>query len=226
LHRQILTGSLPSQPTPLPTLMCPSQSRHDDPVAPGTAGFPLSYVVNGGRANANHATKGMNHDYNENGVFVDKGVGPPQRTKAYPNHRIEEISKYDGTSNTIMLSETLNAQSWLVAPAEQHSQILWFPEDPLTFVGFIGLNKDKDVLPAAFDAEVRYGRPASDHPGGFNVAMCGGSIRFIQEIVDYRVYAVMMTSRGDHCCDPAATPPPYTPSWQSPADPNFPGVGP
>lgn len=185
----------------------------------GFEDFPLSYVVNGGRANR----AADNFDWIENGVFVDKGVSPHV---AVAQHSLATVARCDGASNTIMLSENLSAQRWTVAPTEQHSQILWFPEDPSTFAGFVGLNQDGKISSTLFNANIRYARPASNHPGGFNVAMCDGSVHFMSETTDYRVYAVLMTSRGARANDPANTTFSGTdPSWQSPTDPNYPGTG-
>jgi hypothetical protein len=108
---------------------------------------------------------------------------------------MEEIAKYDGTSNTLMMSENPNVGSWLHAAygpsprrvsKEQFSQMLWFPEgyqkpnppDPAYNPAFdaappalaFGLNRSvRDLTKAEFDGEPRYGRPGSYHPGGFNV---------------------------------------------------------
>jgi len=185
----------------------------------GVKDFPLSYVVNGGRANRT----ADNFDWIENGVFVDKGVSPHVGTARYG---LATVARCDGASNTIMMSENLNAQRWTVAPTEQHSQILWFPDDPSTFAGFIGLNQDKEIASSVFNANIRYARPASNHPGGFNVAMCDGSVHFMADTTNYRVYAVLMTSRGAKANDPANTAFSGTdPSWQSLTDPNYPGTG-
>ena len=82
-------------------------------------------MVNGGRAN-DSTSPHVNFDWIENGVFIDKGVAAT--TGIDKQHRIEEISKYDGTSNTLMMSENPNVQGWLLAPLQQYSQMLWFPE--------------------------------------------------------------------------------------------------
>ncbi|MBC8870602.1 MAG: DUF1559 domain-containing protein [Planctomycetes bacterium] len=217
LHKQIMTGSIPAELPQMDVLICPSQ-RHTAitglvPSSNYPAGFEktaLSYVVNGGRANRT----ADNFDWIANGVFIDKGV------PITDNCRIEDIAKYDGTSNTLMLAETVNAQSYLVAPQQQHSQMLWFPEDPNTFAGFIGLNQKRNALAGDVNLEVRYARPSSDHSGGFNVAMCDGSVTFMADNTDYRVYAVLMSSRGERANNPN-TPPLGTyddanPLWQSP----------
>ncbi len=210
---------------PIKVLICPSQP--DNRFA--SEDYPLSYVVNGGRANFTDTSVTppiVNFDFVANGVFIDKGV--PATTVVRTNHRIEEISKYDGTSNTLMLSENANVGSWLYAPREQYSQMLWFPQgyqnavapDPLHDPAFdqpdpalaFGLNRSvrhQSLLygvGATFDAEIRLARPGSWHSGGFNVALCDGSVRWMAESLDYGVYAVLMTSRGERANDPAIRP--------------------
>jgi prepilin-type N-terminal cleavage/methylation domain-containing protein/prepilin-type processing-associated H-X9-DG protein len=41
-----------------------------------------------------------------------------------------------------------------------------------------------------------YGYPSSNHPGGVNVAFCGGTIRFMGESIDPTVYGQLMTSNA------------------------------
>ena len=220
IHNQIVMNSTLPAATRIPTLQCPSQSRHEDPVFAGVApGFPISYAVNGGRANATLGTT-PNHDWEANGVFVDQGVA---RTQKYPQYRMDEVTKYDGTT-TFMVLENVNLQSWLVAPKEQHSQVLWFPPedpvDPSIAPGvFIGLNQDRLALPATVDANIRYARPSSDHPNGFNVLMADSSVHYIQDNLDYHIFAVLMTSNGAKAANPALDLSSQTlpnPGWQHP----------
>lgn len=246
LHEQIMrTKSFPVPPTKLNVLMCPSQDMY----LYDSQQFPLSYVVNGGRLNRidTSVTPAINFDWMENGVFVDNGV-PNAVVK--DKRRIDEIAKYDGTSNTLMISENVNVQSWLAAPFELHSQMLWFADDVAnanTFVGLnVGNNEDwiaytagsppppffrhtafRQKLPSAIvdntsDAVMyqRFARPSSVHPGGFMVGMCDGSVKFMSDQTAYRIYAVLMTSRGERANDPSAAPlanyDDARPVWQSP----------
>jgi len=124
LQLEIRNGDLPTEPTPIPVLKCPSQAIFESP------DFPLSYVVNGGRANRMSSLLiYANFDWLANGVFVDQAPLPKfARDKGQDKIRIDEIAKYDGTSNTLMLSENPNVHGWLLAPKQHYSQMLWFPE--------------------------------------------------------------------------------------------------
>ena len=80
---------------------------------------------------------------------------------------------------------------------------------------------------ATFDGNPRYARPASAHSGGFNVAMCDGSARFVADIIDYGVYCVLMASDGSKANDPnspvAASLLPE-PDWQATTHVDYPGT--
>jgi prepilin-type N-terminal cleavage/methylation domain-containing protein len=216
LHRQLRTGTLPSPLPKLPVLICPSQAIFGQPDA------PLSYAVNGGRAN-----NANNLDYNANGVFVDKAVANPQ----IKDMRIVDLT--DGQSNTLMLLENLSVQGWLLAPYEQYAAVLWYPEGYENNAPFPGsLNQNRLIGKTELDAEPKYGRPASAHPNGFLVVMCDNSVHWMSENISYGVYAVLMTSDGAKAADPAQPLSSQTlpnPIWQQPHNqplptPPYPGT--
>ncbi len=208
----------------IPVLLCP-----DDPdiKTPGV----LNYVVNGGRQNGKYISGGItynNSDFLANGLFVDKAVpGSPPAAES----KMSLDRAHDGVSTTIMMAENLIAGSrdqtgaaslfWAYAPNQQNSQILWFPD--LSGSDFLGLNQDvtaAGTIPSDF---ARWGRPASFHPGGFNVGFADGSVRYMNESVDYMIYAVLMTSYGDKAQDPTGSTTP-NPVWQSPSGSGYPGT--
>ena len=41
-----------------------------------------------------------------------------------------------------------------------------------------------------------FARPFSNHPSGFMIAKCDGSIKFVQENIDYTTYMKLMSSAG------------------------------
>ncbi len=230
IHKQILTAPpFPSEFPLMDVLICPSQYEFAiDSLVPSVypTGYEktrISYMVNGGRLNA-----ADNSDLLANGVFVDKGVTPHQ---GKDKCRFSDI--VDGASNTLMMCETVNGQSWVTAPLQQHSQMLWFPEDPTTS-GFVGLNQDNRASSSTVDSNPRYARPSSKHPQGFNVVKCDKSVHFMADTVDYRVYAALMTSHGVKADHPGgiAPPAPYTdpnpavpnPDWQDPRHVDWPGT--
>jgi hypothetical protein len=203
-------------PLELDILLCPSQRRFV------SSDYPCSYSVNGGRLNhwdppGSNPTNCTicNRDYMENGVFIDRAAGNTQKNS------IGNISKYDGSSNTIMLAENRDAGGWAVpavsAPltAEVDSQVLWWD-----YTGMTVLLPNLDD-PTLAPRDILRARPSSEHPGGFHIVLCDGSTRFVQEEITYETYALLMSSRGDRaqnpdgttCGSPAVRYP--CPSWQT-----------
>jgi prepilin-type processing-associated H-X9-DG protein len=183
-------------------------------------------VVNGGRKNYFRPAAGkFNFDWIANGVFIDKFIhdampAADKQSLLNSQHTLSTVSKNDGTTTTIMIIENGGPIDWRTAATEQESQALWFPDDPGT-AGFVNLNENVRVSRSNFtDPAGRYGRPASWHPGGFNVTYCDGSVRFTAEDIDYRLYARLMTSNGKRAQDPDPANPdctnPYPcPDWQT-----------
>ena len=56
-------------------------------------------------------------------------------------------------------------------------------------------------------------RPSSFHPDGFMMCMVDGSVRFVNEKVDYQVYGKLLSSKGRKCKVPGFTASP-NPGWQ------------
>src|SRR5262249_55832984 len=126
----------------------------------------------------------------------------------------------DGTTKSLMLSENLHTMSWAYEPTstangyvqKDNSAIL----DTKHLFGFVWknhpglydrINGDKNYdqpspgAPASMAAFANtsyetYGYPSSNHPGGVNVAFCGGTIRFMGETIDPVVYGQIMTSNA------------------------------
>ncbi len=146
----------------------------------------------------------------ETGVFWAHYVWFRGKRNHSLSRRLSEI--YDGTTNTIMMTENLKAGSGFDR----------FYPGPLTSwsnpggnnCGFI-YNLDPTSGPADFDepkANERYPSeintnknsregtapyPSSNHPGGVNIALCDGSVRFLSEDVDSVVYPKLISSGGD-----------------------------
>ncbi|MFK7820485.1 MAG: DUF1559 domain-containing protein [Planctomycetaceae bacterium] len=131
-------------------------------------------------------------------------VGKPTRL---PNHSHTMNTIYDGTTNTLMVTENVNAGG------SQH----WGDPDPryTTFVYPIdhtggGLSPTEFYKTAPLDPNVPDGVingalagpegerpfPNSNHPGGVNVGFCDGSARFLNEDISLAVYAQLITPGG------------------------------
>jgi prepilin-type N-terminal cleavage/methylation domain-containing protein/prepilin-type processing-associated H-X9-DG protein len=116
--------------------------------------------------------------------------------------KIADIS--DGTSNTLLMSETLKAWS--------HDDNDWrgdIQNDGAVFkfmtittpnstapdvVGWAIPNHDP-LMPVS-TAGLQFSAARSRHPGGVNVALCDGSIRFISNSIDLATWQAMGTMNG------------------------------
>ncbi len=223
LYKEILTGGFPNDATPtgleeifIEALVCPSRVRFEWERPDGLAGpVSLSYAVNGGRENfSGSAPEGerVNFDWIENGVFIDQA--PPPQGPGRFRHTLSTVARHDGQSTTIMLTENCNVQDWRIAPSQQHSQVLWFPEPVLRPNEPLQNLQDREGMFDSEEAGINWARPASFHSGGYVATFCDGSVRFLSEDLDYRTYAQLMTSRGARARDPALNDYP-DPPWQA-----------
>lgn len=186
--------SLDNAPVKVAVLECPS--------AASSAAAPIHFSVNSGREDA---TSTGPPDFQENGTFfADFAVGGAQSpvtplTGSY-------ISRYDGTSNTLMLTENLNNQETWNAPETTYREglagIVWYP-----IAQNVGINRGMDSFPGFSDATaLQYARPSSAHIQGFNTAFCDGSVKFLSDDMSYRVYAMIGSTRGTQSKKPGSNP--------------------
>jgi prepilin-type N-terminal cleavage/methylation domain-containing protein len=207
--------------------VCPSNT-------PDTEGAPvMSYLANAGYLGDEHLEQESDPDcapieHIGNGVFVDRiRAGAPDVRDLDPgchSGALDPILKPtfamvqaqgDGSTNTLMFAEGLNALYWThvggdspdkkwhfgfcweqpegIAQAEQHS------------VSRPSLDRDPQFRAINRVAEVRgYGSlaekaensafPSSHHANGVNVAFCGGAVQFLSDRISPIVYAQLMTS--------------------------------
>jgi prepilin-type processing-associated H-X9-DG protein len=147
-------------------------------------------------------------DWPGNGVFHDLRTYDYSDGTPIPlvGMRIAYISAGDGTQNTLMLSENVDALSWVLygdggIPSywERQMGFIWWdalagnpPQPNPPTEGRVNAYAGGDPQLTT----INYARPAAYHPGGVNVAFCDGHVRFISEDLDYLVYTLLMTTRG------------------------------
>lgn len=205
-------------------LMCPS-----DP--PEILGEPsLNYVANAGMAFGTALTRVENP---ANGVFFDNAKktnffisnsqkdqreGHPQITS-----NISYVQSNDGTSNTLMLSESVHP--WFYAYDGGPTTDRFEPgvgsngqkdnariRDTKHIYGFVWSNtasgiqringdNERNNIPLEDSMSVfagptyeQLGYPSSNHPGGVNAVFVDGHIIFLLDSIEPRVYAQLMTS--------------------------------
>lgn len=201
--------------TQFPVFVCP-----DDPYIrePGA----LSYVVNVGYVTSNYNTAG---DITHRPDSADGGLdGDITTTEDIPvkfgsgvfwrpyatRMSLDIISAGDGLTQTLMLSENLQAGDW----SSTDTGSLGFGID---MQGVYPSGSTSLTLPANFDlvnattandsriganpsaAKGKAWRPSSDHPrGAVNVIFCDGSGRSFSPNMDPGIYARLLTPQGLH----------------------------
>ncbi len=234
-------GTLAS--TYLQVLACP-----DDQTAFQIAGG-LSYVVNAGFGNIDSwesnplAHSPLTEPFNWNQDLVENGSGaltgapidtvdvsltratgvfwPEYGTFPASKGHSQNIGKiYDGTSNTIMITENLNAGRNLYSPTvlentwanpEARSCAFMLPVDPAQVSSTFFENPALPLTPSfsagnlgvpAFINQAKAGPdgqapvPTSSHPGIIVVGFCDGRVSTLSEDIDRSVYVRLMTPEG------------------------------
>jgi prepilin-type N-terminal cleavage/methylation domain-containing protein/prepilin-type processing-associated H-X9-DG protein len=204
-------------------LTCPSDAP-EVPGQPwlnyvGNAGWAFSDGSRSGDT-AEYGANGIFFDDNKNN---STGVGPTDNRETHPRIQMAFAQVIDGTTKTMMLSESLHTffysygaiQGGQTYTQDDGSQIqdtkhlfgfVW--KNPASLAAHERINGDKFFEktsvgpPASMDAFAnvtnyeQYGFPSSNHPGGVNVAFCGGSVEFIAESIEPLIYAQLMTSNS------------------------------
>jgi Protein of unknown function (DUF1559) len=152
-------------------LTCP----YNPPPANSTAPV-LAYVANCGLPGDNDtAAEGVFHNH--------AGGGQPVSVT------LDYIISHDGSANTLMFSENLQAGYWNDT-TEANLGMVWFREPGPSS----GINQGKDVGPRPQD--IPYARPSSRHPGIVHASFCDGSVRSLSDQIDYSVFQHLMTPDG------------------------------
>jgi prepilin-type N-terminal cleavage/methylation domain-containing protein len=187
----------------LDLLQCPS----DPTVTSAPTG--CSYVVNTGMPDYLKPDDVFARDYAANGVFhVGSQIG------AQPEKLVKMSSSAvrDGTSNTLMFSENLNARNYTdtlennLLPYERFLGFVWhnLPTDSdRQSVPQIKINSQFETPEDA--ADITYARPSSYHPQVVVVSFCDGRTQTLSEDIDYVVYSLLMTPQGKKATIPGKT---------------------
>jgi prepilin-type N-terminal cleavage/methylation domain-containing protein len=198
-------------PGRLNLVFCPSDEIEES-ISPNTSSgggqlkiSPLSYGVNCGVPDYYPPSALYGYDWPANGVFDNRlqGSGDLGKFKIWKTS-LGDLTNGDGASNTIMLTENIDLEEWNYAPTEYNVGVVWDdigyrngnPNPPQQFNKWITGNVGKPSDLASMSNAIPYARPFSNHPTGFMVALCGGTVKFVSESVSYTVYMHLMTSAG------------------------------
>ncbi|MDC0936439.1 DUF1559 domain-containing protein [Pirellulales bacterium] len=193
-------------------LLCPSDAKTSDDYA------GLTYVINAGAYDNDQPTAQAPSDYKQNGMahnLLPGFFGPKVRYGS---------DVKDGASMTLLLSEnfqkdeTLGAsnfpRTWIgpVGPnvsnftnVEQWFGMVWVYQqgqelNPVDL--FVRFNRELDATDFYSDAGSLYARPSSEHPEVFIAGFVDGSVKALNETMDYGVYQQLMTPNGAKAKDP------------------------
>ena len=150
-------------------LVCPSAQKDKDHDV-------ITYIVNVGRQDSGQG------DTPANGVFHNRRLNNPVEMSI--------SSLKDGVANTLMLSESLQVDSWGGSGNnEMRFGFMWWP----TKMPADGarINEEKEKEPNELTRILA--RPSSNHPGGVIVAFCNARTQFVREDIDYIVQIQLMT---------------------------------
>lgn len=140
------------------------------------------YAINGGTGESCCMER-------NNGVGPNNGIGA---VNYFP--RIQDIT--DGTSNTFLYLEKSKfmSQSWLFSKVgSNHFLFVHHPSQ-----GYVNAIINGGAVPTPPNVTYWNNRAAgSFHPGGIQVTMCDGSLKFIKNSIDYRVYRGLFTKNGN-----------------------------
>ena len=171
--------------------------------------FPLSYLVNGGRLDDSPGSA-LIGDFKENAAFHDLATtaGAAQRTS------IAYIATKDGASTTILLAENADVLNWNAVPGpgtppskedilkgcEPNLAALWHLEQDLNPLPPPTLRRPRILDGSPLSRETS--TPRSEHVDTFNVAMCDGSTRSLNQDMEYNIYCLLMTPHGSRAKHP------------------------
>src|SRR5262249_5293294 len=154
------------------------------------------------------------------GVFFDTNkntnIGPADGREGLQAIQMSLAQIADGTTKTMMVSESMHTWYWTFGTGVNDSSTI---KDTKRLFGFIwknnpGINHTINghkyyvrVGPPPANMETfgdetqqsvyeSYAYPSSAHPGGVNVAFCGGNVTFIGESMDPQIYGQLMTSNS------------------------------
>ena len=155
---------------------------------------------------------------NDNGVYPNLSFDSPtgRRPVLYYDSKTTIVEIYDGSSNTIVLSEMLVGVDKNSPEVDSNVDLrgLWSESFGCSFSGKLSPNsnlgdecqtncKDRplDGLPAEPLHFPYWGHLAnaarSRHPGGVNVCMADGSVHFVQDTIDLALWQALISADGD-----------------------------
>ena len=203
-------------PVELEIATCPSDA------GTGDIPFRLSYVMNCGIWDRDFGDEmaEWTYDLPANGIgHVSLGNSPVKLNLGF-------IAKNDGATNTLIVSENLNAVSWMSLPGtplegidlEEGSHGMVWTTQTTNWLGELesptadrqyAINSpracaliDSELLRIERDLWISFARPSSNHSGGVNAVFCDTHAKFIREDIDPWVFNQLMSVSNTQARNP------------------------
>lgn len=199
-----------------PTLLCPSDSlagRYDNgretdylPGPAGTFSLGASYTPSGGPVKMNvcpvppTTPDNINCKSDQGGAAMGSGgsFGAPGLIGGGPD-RYSFKDCVDGTSNTLLLGETLPILSTFRMYFASHMNVASTNPPPNYYLMYKACPESPTVRVG--DCYAQMGGFQSVHPGGLYGALADGSVRFLNDAIDYAVYQYLGDKADEQTID-------------------------
>lgn len=195
-------------------LICPS----NEPEIPGAPS--LAYVGNSGqRGGAKNLPQNA-----ANGVFLDLSTNrnalpsssaeDGREDSPTPQMSINYLSSNDGTSNTLMVSESLYNPFWTYTDDNgdpvfestakdqdlyddpKYFGFVWSNDTGFNFINGIPIDSDDAIVQNQVNLRNIHAFPSSNHPSGVNAAFGDARVVYLNDTIDPQVYGQLMTSNA------------------------------
>lgn len=168
---------------------------------PGAATARTSYGVNCGIRDDAPPIMTQSVDVAANGVFhdVDRAWNS---NRPLVHFRLGDL--VDGARSTIAISDRTEVVNWTDWQKEQRIGLWW--QNTLNPPALAQINGVKPPWTESQDKQGWDVRPSSGHSGGVNVSFADGHGQFLNEEIDYLVYALLMTPDGARARMPNGNP--------------------
>jgi prepilin-type N-terminal cleavage/methylation domain-containing protein/prepilin-type processing-associated H-X9-DG protein len=186
----------------LQLVVCPS----NPPEQIGNGTTPLAYVANCGIADGSSTGTGV-ADGQKTGVFFNHQSWAPAVAKA-TTMSLDYISGRDGTSNTLMYSENLQATEYVPTNNGTNRRAILEADVGMIWDGVT--NGSPTAVPASlapgayqeqprdpYNPNTNFARPSSRHPGVVVVSYCDGHVSTMNTQIDYQTFRHLMTPHGE-----------------------------
>ena len=213
LHERFASGTISlNDRIRIQTLICPSGSGNDD-----GASLPNYYVANTGIPDFNGTDFGPESG---SGIFIDLVGSAGSACAIDAANKVSKVkidSVYDGLSNTLLFSESMQASPWAPVPnitgkyldGSTYKHAVW--ENGVGFCWPLGSNFDRDPDPSTnlgplvpFGVNLfrhdsinysdmanvgfyKYARPNSNHPGLVVISFADGSVSTMSDTAEPRM---------------------------------------